>query len=112
MSNIIDAIREYSPFGEGKKQPGRTDKLIAEKRVAGPHSGSDIRIYMDAKDLEALLDVAKSGSAQRVQLNNVGLHIRRYQAETGHIYECWSLLSGKPIPERVPFIDNIRAKGQ
>jgi hypothetical protein len=107
MSYLIDAIRQNLPFGKGKKLPGRKHRLVSERKIAGPNSGADIRMYMDAESLAKLLDIARSSAAQRVQMNNVGLLINKYQAEDGHTYECWSLISGTPIPERVPLVDGL-----
>lgn len=107
MSYLIDAIRRNLPFGEGKKLPGHKHKLVSERNVAGPNSGTDIRMYMDAESLAKLLDIARSSAAQRVQMNNVGLCIKKFQSEDGHIFECWALISGTPIPERVPLIDGM-----
>ncbi len=107
MSILIDAVRKYDPFGEGKKQAGRKDVLINEKQVAAHNSGVDVRMYMDAESLEKLLVIAKSSGVQRVQLDNVGLHIKRYRSPEGHVYECWSILSGNPKAERVPLLESL-----
>ena len=110
MSNLIDAIRQYTPFGQGKKQASRNDTLIAEKEVAGPHSGSYVFQYMAVESLETLSNIARTSPVQRVQLDNVGLHIRRYQSPEGHVYEVWCLVTGQAKPERLPFIETIRGK--
>lgn len=84
---------------ESGSQPGMDDTLVQERTLGGPLSGKDVRLYLDKNTLSHLLDVARSSSLGRVQLNGVGVRIRLWRTPTGHHYETWQLIAHAPRPE-------------
>jgi hypothetical protein len=104
MSNIESPLGVITSVGAANARAGK-DTLLAEQTIYGPLSCQDVRMYLDRKTLEHLLDVAKSSLIGRVELLGVGARIKVWQHKGGHQYTTWELVSHPPKPEKTPFGD-------
>ena len=93
-------------FDYGQTGP-TADGIVGENIIGGPLSGKDVRMYLDAKTLESLLDVAKESLVSRAVLNCVGLRVTARRSDDGHTYEVWSLVSLAPKAERSSVIEGL-----
>jgi hypothetical protein len=94
------AIVEHGP---GVAPPGLQDRLVGESVVGGPLAAQDVRMYLDRRTLEHLLDVANASVVGRAVLHGVGVRVRVYEGGDGHRYSVWSLVSNPPQAERAAF---------
>jgi hypothetical protein len=94
------AIVEHGP---GVAPPGLQDTLLGESVVGGPLAAQDVRMFLDRRTLEHLLDVASASTVGRAVLHGVGVRVRVYQGGDGHRYSVWSLVSHPPQAERAAF---------
>ena len=76
------------------------DEVLRSYTLGG--GGRDIRMYLSQADLEHLLEIAKRSSSKRVCLPSAGVQLTVRRSHGGHIYEVLQLVSGQPVPERVP----------
>jgi hypothetical protein len=83
------------------QSPG-VDRKLRSATVAGPESGGDRRLFLSARLLSDLLEVAKSSSTQRAQIDRVGLRVDLYVDGRGSEYEVWTLIGAPPRPEPLP----------
>ncbi len=83
------------------QSPG-VDRKIRSATVAGPEAGGDRRLFLSERLLSDLLDVARSSSTRRVQIDHVGLRVDLYVDGRGHEYEVWTLVGAPPKPEPLP----------
>ena len=100
---LITSVNGIIEHGKPQRVDGHKDRLIGEETIYGPLSGQDVRMYLDRKSLEFLLDVAKESLVGRAELLGVGARIKIWQAETGHRYVTWELISQPPRPESCVF---------
>ncbi len=77
-------------------------ELLAREQYGGPESGFDTRMYLDAAQLERLLDVARASPTRRVKLDLVGVTARLYRGRDGHVYSVWSIVHLPPRAEPAP----------
>ena len=84
----------------GKEVYGRDDRLVTENTIGGPLALRDVRMYLDRRTIEHLLEVAQQSLIGRVRLDHVGLRVKGYQASSGHTYETWTLISTQPVAEQ------------
>lgn len=75
------------------------DHLIREAEFGGPGSDRDSRFYFDRKELEQLLEIAKTSVSGRVIIERAGIKVRLYAAPSGHQYESWHLIGTRAVPE-------------
>ena len=78
------------------------DEVLREFTLGGPDCGRDVRMLIDRKVLEHLLDVAKSSNCNRVVLHGAGIKMKVRRSATGHMYETLHLTSRFPVPEQLP----------
>jgi len=78
------------------------DAKIGENTIGGPLSGQDVRMLLDRKTLQQLLDIASQSLSGRVQLDGVGFRQRVWRSGNGHVYQTLTLISLQPRPERTP----------
>jgi hypothetical protein len=93
-------------FDYGQGGPA-SDKVVGENIIGGPLSGKDVRMYLDVKTLEHLLDVAKQSLVNRAVLNGVGLKVKAQRGGDGNTYEVWSIVSLAPKAERSSVIEQL-----
>tara|TARA_R100000329_G_scaffold19071_1_gene18932 strand:- start:195 stop:560 length:366 start_codon:yes stop_codon:yes gene_type:complete len=98
MSNTVRSLKvNNTPL-----QIAGEDQVIREFTLGGPHCGRDVRMLLDRKVLEHLLDVAKSSNCNRVVLHGAGIKMKVRRAASGHMYETLHLVSNMPVPEMLP----------
>ena len=83
------------------QSPGR-DELVRTAVVGGPELPGDRRVYLSARLLEELLDVARSSSNMRAQIDGAGVRVDLYRDGSGHHYEVWTLVGRRARPEPLP----------
>ena len=83
------------------QRPGG-DKLLRTAVTGGPSKGGDRRVYLSVDLLAQLLEVARSSTMRRVQVDRAGVRVDLYQRPDGHRYEVWTLVGCKPRPEDLP----------
>jgi hypothetical protein len=96
---ITPGLGPIVDVGAEGRMPGMEDTLVSERTIGGPLSGKDVRLYLDRATLAHLLEVAKSSVLNRAQLNGVGVRVRLWRTDTGHLYETWQLVAHSPRPE-------------
>lgn len=79
------------------QSPGR-HRCLQVIELGGPAARQDRRMYLDRRELEQLLDIAKASINGRVQIDFVGLRVKHFQAQGDHVYEVWSFF-GQPKAE-------------
>ena len=77
------------------------DETLREYTLGGPDCERDVRLFLDRKVLEHLLDVAKSASTGRVVLYGAGIKMKVRRSKSGHMYETLHLTSRYPVPENL-----------
>ena len=77
------------------------DETLREYTLGGPECGRDVRLFLDRKVLEHLLDVSKSSNTGRVVLYGAGIKMKVRRAPSGHMYETLHLTSRFPVPENL-----------
>lgn len=77
------------------------DETLREYTLGGPDCGRDVRLFLDRKVLEHLLDVAKSSNTGRVVLYGAGIKMKVRRSKSGHMYESLHLTSRYPVPENL-----------
>lgn len=85
---------EFSPF-----LTVRQDVLFGGPTVEPTR---DRRFYLEAKALEALLDLARQSPTGRVVIHHGGLRVRQVQ-DGGSVVEVLSIVGDNPTPEPFPF---------
>lgn len=93
------AVVEHGPL---QTPPGLKDKLIAESTIGGPLDPRDVRMVLDRRTLQRLLDIASQSLAGAVELHRVGMRVRTWEAGSGHRYQTVTLVSAPPKPARSP----------
>jgi len=88
--------------GAGAAPAGLRDDLVGENTIGGPLDPRDVRMVLDRRSLELLLDVARSSLAGCVELHRVGLRVRTWQTGEGHRYQTMTIVSAPPRPARTP----------
>lgn len=78
------------------------DHVLREYTLGGPHCGRDVRMLIDRKVIEHLLDVAKSSNTNRVCLHGAGIKMKVRRSASGHVYETLHLVSHLPVAEQLP----------
>ena len=107
---IIEGINQIVEHGSPQKRDGHADKLLGEQTIFGPLSGQDVRMYLDGKSLERLMDVARESLIGRVELLGVGARIKIWEHSSGHRYTTWELISHAPRPERCEFVEGLKTE--
>ena len=77
------------------------DETLREYTLGGPDCGRDVRLFLERKVLEHLLDVSKSSGTGRVVLYGAGIKMKVRRSPSGHLYETLHLTSRFPVPERL-----------
>tara|TARA_B100000427_G_scaffold210817_1_gene175760 strand:- start:235 stop:546 length:312 start_codon:yes stop_codon:yes gene_type:complete len=95
-----------SRFDYGQKGP-QGDEVCGENIIGGPLSGKDVRMYLDSKTLEVLLDVARESLVNRAVLHGVGLKVTARRGKDGNVYEVWSIVSLAPKAERSSLVESL-----
>ncbi len=98
MSNTVRSLK----VNDTPLQIAGEDEVIREFTLGGPECGRDVRMLIDRKVLEHLLDVAKSSNCNRVVLHGAGIKMKVRRASSGHMYETLHLVSMLPVPEQLP----------
>lgn len=98
MSNAVRSLK----VNDTPLQISGEDEVIREFTLGGPDCGRDVRMLIDRKVLEHLLDVAKSSNCNRVVLHGAGIKMKVRRASSGHMYETLHLMSRFPVPEQLP----------
>jgi hypothetical protein len=88
--------------GASAAPAGLRDKLVNEHTIGGPLDPRDVRMMLDRRTLEQLLDVARQSLAGCVELHRVGLRVRTWETGEGHRYQTMTLVSSPPRPARTP----------
>jgi hypothetical protein len=83
------------------QRPGQ-DTLLRSAVVGGPDKAGDRRVYLSAKLLGTLLEVARASAMQRVVVDRAGVRVDLYADGRGHEYEVWTLVGADPRPEPIP----------
>ena len=86
--------------GAGPQPEGLADQMVNEHTIGGPLDPRDVRMVLDRRTLEQLLDVARQSLAGCVELHRVGLRVRTWKCNNGHHYQTITLLSSPPRPAR------------
>jgi hypothetical protein len=102
MSSIIMPPGTIVEHGPGVAPTGLQDNLLGESVVGGPLAAQDVRMFLDRRTLEHLLNVANASAVGRAVLHGVGVRVRVYQGGDGHRYSVWSLISNPPQAEQSP----------
>ena len=89
----------FTYMGNEGRSGNENDVLIGEKTIGGPLTGKDVRMYLDVKTLEALLDVARNSSVRRCQIDGLGVRVRTWRDKYGHCYDTWQIIGHKPKSE-------------
>jgi len=79
---------------------GGEDRLLNSRRIGGPITQLDIRMYIGANTLDLLLNIAKSSECSQVRLDRLGVIADTWVDKTGHQYEVWRFVSAPPKPAR------------
>jgi hypothetical protein len=79
-------------------QAGNT--LLRSADVAGPDEEGDRRIFLDAKMLEQLLEMARKSPTQRVRIDRAGVRVELWRNAEGRDFEVWTFTGINPHPER------------
>ena len=98
MSNTVRSLQ----VNDTPIQISGEDETLREYTLGGPDCGRDVRMLIDRKVLEHLLDVAKSSNCNRVVLHGAGIKMKVRRSTTGHVYETLHLTSRFPVPEQLP----------
>lgn len=98
MSNTVRSLQ----INDTPLQIAGEDEVLREYTLGGPDCGRDVRMFIDRKVLEHLLDVAKSSNCNRVVLHGAGIKMKVRRASNGHMYETLHLTSRFPVPEQLP----------
>ena len=106
--NILDP-KEVMVVNRSPLQRPGLDTLIRTATTGGPELGGDRRVYLSSQLLGQLLEVARSSSMGRVQVNQAGVRVDLYERPDGHRYEVWTLIGATPEPEPMP--SALRALG-
>jgi hypothetical protein len=77
------------------------DETLREFTLGGPDCGRDVRLFLDRKVLEHLLEVSKSSNTGRVVLYGAGIKMKVRRSKSGHLYETMHLTSRYPVPENL-----------
>lgn len=101
--HLIGGVNSIIEHGVPNKKDGHADRIVGEETIYGPLSGQDVRMYIDGKSLERLLEVARESMVGRVELLGVGARIKVWEHPTGHRYLTWELISQPPRPETCIF---------
>lgn len=105
MSSPFDHARtNYNPL-----QISGQDEILREYTLAGPDSGRDCRLILDAETLGLLLDIARSSNTRRVIMHGAGIRLKVRKSRDGHIYETLHLTSRQPVPESLSSTLSIEA---
>lgn len=99
--NILDPRNVLKVNATPVQRPG-TDLMLRTATLGGPDKPGDRRVYLSAKLLAQMLDIARTSSMGRVQIDSAGLRVDLYQAGDGHQYEVWTLIGAPPKPEQMP----------
>ena len=92
------------------QQPqGMKDQFVNERRIGGPLTALDVRMFIGAETLDLLLKVASSSSVNQVQLNRVGIIAQTWRESNGHEYEVWKFVSDAPTPAKNGLMDQYAA---
>tara|TARA_B100000282_G_C31713115_1_gene482140 strand:- start:533 stop:919 length:387 start_codon:yes stop_codon:yes gene_type:complete len=84
-------------------QEPNLDPILKEYMIGGPNVDCDVRLIMDVKTLEYLLDTARRSQTHRVVINRAGIRIKvRRSVKSGHVYETLHIDGSKPYPEQAP----------
>ncbi len=83
MSSIIMPPGTIVEHGPGVAPTGLQDNLLGESVVGGPLAAQDVRMFLDRRTLEHLLDVANASTVGRAVLHGVGVRVRVYQGGDG-----------------------------
>jgi hypothetical protein len=94
-------------YGE---QGPQEDRVIGENIIGGPLSGKDVRMYLDAKTLGFLLEVAQQSLSSRAVLHGVGLKVTARRGSDGNQYEVWSIVSLAPKAERSAVLEGLTGR--
>jgi hypothetical protein len=78
------------------------DVLLRTAVVGGPEKEGDRRVYLSSTLLAKLLEVARSSTMGRVQVDRAGVRVDLYKQPDGHTYEVWTLVGADPRPEPLP----------
>ena len=98
MSNTVRSLQ----VNDTPLQISGEDEVLREYTLGGPDCGRDVRMLIDRKVLEHLLDVAKSSNTNRVCLHGAGIKMKVRRSANGHMYETLHLTSRYPVPEQLP----------
>tara|TARA_E500000331_G_scaffold161471_1_gene156495 strand:+ start:623 stop:982 length:360 start_codon:yes stop_codon:yes gene_type:complete len=98
MSNVVRSLK----INDTPLQIAGEDQVVREYTLGGPKCGRDVRMLIDRKVLEHLLDVAKSSNCNRVVLHGAGIKMKVRRSSSGHVYETLHLVSHLPVPEQLP----------
>jgi hypothetical protein len=98
MSNTVRSLS----VNDTPLQIAGEDRVIREYTLGGPDCGRDVRMLIDRKVLEHLLDVAKSSNTNRVCLHGAGIRMKVRRSASGHMYETLHLVSMMPVAEQLP----------
>jgi len=85
------------------------EEIIREYTLAGPDSGRDCRMILDAETLGLLLDIARSSNTRRVVLHGAGIRLKVRRTNSGYVYETLHLTSKQPVPENISSTMKIEA---
>lgn len=100
---VLQSLNLIEEYGKPTGVDGHADRLVGSETIFGPLSGQDVRMYLDGHTLERLMEVAKESMVGRVELLGVGVRIKIWEADTGHRYTTWELISQAPQPEKCVF---------
>jgi hypothetical protein len=98
MSNTVRSLK----INDTPLQISGEDEVLREFTLGGPDCGRDVRMLIDRKVLEHLLDVSKSSNCNRVVLHGAGIKMKVRRSASGHMYETLHLTSRMPVPEQLP----------
>lgn len=77
--------------------------VVLDREIGGPEDPADRRLILDARTLEALLDIARRSTTQRVVLHHIGLRVQTLEdRENGHRWDHCTLIGSEPKPEPAP----------
>ena len=97
MSNPLDPKYQLKVKNKPLQDPGK-DEILRETVFGGPNTGRDVRLYLDVKTLEYLMNVARSSNMQTCMIGRAGICIQVYKSNGGHVYEVWKIIGDKPKP--------------
>jgi len=99
---MSDFFNTTSMIGQPAQPDGLLDKLVSEQTIGGPLDPRDTRMILHRRDLEMLLEVAKTSLSGTVVLNRAGLKVKTWCTREGHHYQTMTLLSAPPKPGASP----------